>query len=140
MQGQLQRSDPTGLQRKKQRCYKITCQLGTEIMSFLLQTRVKFRQTSTTHLSSAIYNIVIITICPHCISPGVPHAVAEITGQKRSVHLNHAQTNPNNCGKESTNRKYQAGKPKACVGTLSCQETLGKDRDRKLTQVIFKAP
>lgn len=99
----------------------------------------KGRQTSTTHLSAAIYNIVIITICPHCISPGAPHAAAEITGQKRSVHLNHAQTNPN-CGKESANRKYQAGKPKAWVETLSCQETLGKDRDRKLTEVIFKAP
>lgn len=82
VQGQLQGSDPTVLQGKKQRCYKITCQLCREMMLFLLQTRVRFKQTSTTHLSAAIYNIVIITICPHCISPGVPHAAAEITGQE----------------------------------------------------------
>lgn len=61
-------------------------------MSFLLQTRVRFRQTGTTHLSAAIYNTVIITKCPHCNSPGVPHAAAETTGQKRSVHFNHTQT------------------------------------------------
>lgn len=33
MQGQLQCSDLTALQRKKQRCYKITCQLFTEMNS-----------------------------------------------------------------------------------------------------------
>lgn len=115
-QGQLQCSDLTGLHREKQRCHKITCQLGREMMLFLPQTRARFRQTSTTHLSTAICNIVIITICHHCISPGVPHAAAEITGQKRCVQLNHAQRNSNICGRESTNRKYQAGKPKAWVG------------------------
>lgn len=145
MQGQLQCSDPTVPQRKKHRCYKITRHLGKETM-FLLQTRVRFTQTTTTHLSAAIYNIVTISVCPHCNSPGVPHAAAQITGQKISMHLNHTQKNPNTCGKESRNRKYQAGKPKAWVGTLSCQpshfcwETSGKHRDRKVTQVNFKAP
>lgn len=146
MLDQLQDSDHIALWRKKQRCNKITCQLSREMMLLLLQTRVRFRQTSTTHLSAAIYNIVIITTCPHCISPGVPPAAAETTGQKTSVHLNHTQTNPKICGKMGTNRKYQAAKPRAWIGALSCQlshsfwETSGKDRDRKLSQVILKAP
>lgn len=145
MQGQLQCSDLTALQRKKTKVLQnyMSAIPGNEQLSSCRQGQ-GFGQTSTTHLSAAIDDIVTIIICPHCISPGAARTAAEITGQKRSVHLNPAQTNPNICGKESTNRKYQRGKPKAWVGTLSCQlsyscwETSGKDRDRKLTQVILK--
>lgn len=110
MQDQLQGSDPTALQRKKQKCNKITCQLSREMMLLLLQTRVRFRQTSTTHLSAAIYNTVVITICPHYISPGFPPAAAETTGQKKMCVPQPRSDKPQNLWEEGHKQKIPSSK------------------------------
>lgn len=128
VQGQLQFSDLTVLQTNKQRCYEISCQLYSRVVLFLLQTlRDKRCPSSRSNLEYYYYHHLpsLHLSWGFLCFPKKLH-ISACNRNDRAKYTCAPQPHSENpwhppAGKESTNWKHQAGKPKAWVGTLSCQ-------------------